>query len=218
VGAVTVGVDIGQRRDPTAIAVVEQEERRDTETHHMVRHIERLPLGSPYPVVAERVAALVGGVHAVTSGESPILYVDATGVGTPIVDVLRAASVGDLARLVAVYFTHSDRRKVERGEVKLGKAWLVSRMQALLQSGLLHLPRTAEGEALGKELLDYEIRVTEDANDRYGAFRVGAHDDLVTALGLATQDDRGGGEASTSFRDPYGWGDLPSEGGFWPLW
>src|SRR5215212_4337404 len=216
-GAVTVGVDIGQRRDPTAIAVVEQE-HRGSETHHIARHLERLPLGSPYPAVAERVAAVVGGVHTATSGEAPTLYVDATGVGTPIVDVLRAASVGDLARLEAVYFTHGDRRKVERGEVKLGKAWLVSRMQALLQSGLLHLPRTAEGEALGKELLDYEIKVTEDANDRYGAFRVGAHDDLVTALGLATQDDRGGGEASTSFRDPYGWGDFDSGNRFWPTW
>ena len=217
-GAVTVGVDIGQRRDPTAIAVVEQEERRDSEIHHMVRHLRRLPLGSPYPAVAERVAAVVRGVHAATSGEAPTLYVDATGVGTPIVDVLRAASVGDLAQLVAVYFTHGDRRKVERGEVKLGKAWLVSRMQALLQSGLLHLPRTAEAETLGKELLDYEIRVTEDANDRYGAFRVGAHDDLVTALGLATQEDRGGGEAATSYVDPYGWGDFDSGNRFWPSW
>jgi hypothetical protein len=217
VGAVTVGVDVGQRRDPTAIAVVEQEERRDTEVHHMVRYLERLPLGSPYPAVAERVAAVVRGVHAATSGEAPTLYVDATGVGTPIVDVLRAANVGDLAQLKAVFFNHGDRRKVERGEVKLGKAWLVSRLQALLQSGLLHLPRNSEAEALGKELLDYEIRVTEDANDRYGAFRVGAHDDLVTALGLATQEDRGGGW-STSYRDdPYTFGDIPS-GGLWPSW
>jgi hypothetical protein len=217
VGAVTVGVDIGQRRDPTAIAVVEQE-HRNTETHHMVRYLQRLPLGSPYPAVAERVAAVVRGVHTATSGEAPTLYVDATGVGTPIVDVLRAASVGDLAQLKAVFFNHGDRRKVERSDVKLGKAWLVSRMQALLQSGLLHLPRTAEAEVLAQELLDYEIRVTEDAHDTYGAFRVGTHDDLVTALGLATQEDRGGGEAATSYRDPYGWGDLPSEGGFWPSW
>src|SRR5919112_3625553 len=213
-GSVTVGVDIGQRRDPTAIAVVEQQ-HRGSEIHHIARHLERLPLGTPYPAVAERVAAVVQGVHAATSGKAPTLYVDATGVGTPIVDTLKAAGVGDLARLMAVYFTHGDRRKVERGEVKLGKAWLVSRMQALLQSGLLHLPRTAEAEVLGKELLDYEIRVTQDANDRYGAFRVGAHDDLVTAVGLATQEDRGGGW-STSYRDdPYGWGSIPS-GGLWP--
>lgn len=235
-GAVTVGVDIGQRRDPTAIAVVEHEWREagsgktaraeQRVHHHVARHLERLPLGTPYPEVAERVAAVVRGVLAASPGASPSLYVDATGVGTPIVDILRAAGVS--ARLVPVYFTHGDRRKVEGGprrgggareEVKLGKAWLVSRMQALLQSGLLHLPRTREAEALGKELLDYEIRVTEDANDRYGAFRVGAHDDLVTALGLAVQEDRGGGAAASSFRDDiHGFGPIPADDDPWPSW
>lgn len=83
-------------------------------------------------------------------------------------------------------------------------------MQALLQPGLLHLPRTREAEALGKELLDYEIRVSEDTNDRYGAFRVGTHDYLVTALGPAVQEDAGGGAASL-FHDFGGMGfrDFP---------
>jgi hypothetical protein len=76
-----------------------------------------------------------------------------------------------------------------RPEVQLGKAYLVSRLQTLLQSGRLHLPRTAEAETLARELLEFEIRVERDANDRYGAFRVGTHDDLVTALGLAVQRD-----------------------------
>jgi hypothetical protein len=35
--------------------------------------------------------------------------------------------------------------------------------------------------------LEYEVRVSDDGHDRYGAFRTGKHDDLVTALGLATQ-------------------------------
>ena len=218
----TLGVDIGQRRDPTAIVVVEHEWRegaggqQDLRAHHIARHLESLPLGTPYPDVAQRVAEVVRGVVAAEPGASPDLYVDATGVGTPIVDTLRAAGVD--AKLIPVYFTHGDRRTLVEGEVRLGKAWLVARLQTLLQSRLLHLPRTSEAKALGKELLDYEIRVTEDANDRYGAFRVGAHDDLVTALGLATQEDHGGGGWSTSFRDPYGWGDLPSHGGFWPSW
>ena len=70
--------------------------------------------------------------------------------------------------------------------------------------------------SLGKELINYEIRVTQDANDRYGAFRVGAHEDLVTALGLATQEDRGG-EAATSYRDDsYTFGDFVSGSRFWP--
>ncbi len=42
---------------------------------------------------------------------------------------------------------------------------------------------------LTSELRDYEIQVSEDANERYGAFKVGTHDDLVTALGLAVQTD-----------------------------
>jgi len=93
------------------------------------------------------------------------------------------------AVVYAVYFNHGDRRlEVSRNEIRLGKAWLVSRLQALLQTGRLHLPRTPEAEALAVELLDYEIRVDSDANDRYGAFKVGTHDDLVTALGLAVQD------------------------------
>lgn len=121
------------------------------------------------------------------AGERPTVYVDATGVGIPVVDALRATATG--VRIVPVFFTHGDRRTEKRGEIRLGKALLVSRLQALLRTGRVHLPRTREADALAAELLDYEIRVGENAHDRYGAFRVGAHDDLVTALGLAVQDD-----------------------------
>jgi hypothetical protein len=69
--------------------------------------------------------------------------------------------------------------------VTLGKAFLVTNLQTLLQTGRLHLPRTSQAERLAKELLDFEIRLEENANERYGAFRVGSQDDLVTALGLA---------------------------------
>jgi hypothetical protein len=34
----------------------------------------------------------------------------------------------------------------------------------LLQTGRILLPRTAEADALARELLDYEMRVSEDAN------------------------------------------------------
>jgi hypothetical protein len=189
-GAVTLGVDVGQRVDPTAISVAEGDARmvdgKDRpEGHHVIRHLERLALGTPYPQIVARIAAVAAGVVERT-GERPRLYLDATGVGTPVLDLLRDAGVQ--AQLVAVYFTHGDRRTVdEHGDVRLGKAWLVSRLQALLQTGRLHLPDTKEARQTGKELLDYEIRVDQDANDKYGAFKVGSHDDLVTALGLATQ-------------------------------
>ncbi len=192
-GFVVVGVDVGQRVDPTAICVADAEWRPGTAgtavSHFPIRFLERLPLGTPYPAVARRVAAVVAGVVR-QRGVAPKLFVDATGVGTPVVDELRAAGVRAL--IFPVYFTYGDRRSVdERQQVSLGKAWLVSRLQAMLQGGRLHLSPTAESQALAKELLDYEIQVDPDANDRYGAFKTGAHDDLVTAVGLATQEDPG---------------------------
>jgi hypothetical protein len=189
------GIDIGQRRDPTAICVAELQSRPGptrAEIHYLIRHLDRLPLRTPYPDVARRLRDLCSSV-AHRSGESPTVYVDATGVGLPVLDIPKAAATN--ARVVGVFFTHGDRRDEKNGEVRLGKAFLVSRLQALLQTGRLHLPRTAEADALAAELRDYEIRVSEDANEKYGAFRVGTHDDLVTGLGLAVQVDHPGGGA-----------------------
>ncbi len=186
-----IGVDIGQKRDPTAICVMESERRleeNDLEVwHYMARYLQRLPLGTPYPKVAKRVGEVAEGVAA-RSESHPWVYVDATGVGQPIVDLLLERH----PLVTPVYFTHGDRRVQDNTGVKLGKAWLVSRLQALLQTGRIHLPCTSEARALAEELLDYEIRVDENANDKYGAFRVGTHDDLVTALGLAVQPPMAG--------------------------
>lgn len=198
-GIITIGVDIGQRVDPTAIAVLEQDWRvvgagKLTEDHYTARFLARLPLDTPYPAVASRLVEIIAGVRRQAAlgvqsagGIHVTLYMDATGVGQPVVDVMEGAGVG--VPIKAVYFTHGDRRMVDGdGSIKLGKAWLVSRLQALLQTGRLHLPNIPEAEALAKELMDYEIRVDENANDKYGAFKVGTHDDLVTALGLAVQE------------------------------
>ncbi len=196
-GPVAVGIDIGKKRDPTAIAVTEAESRpgpRGPEDHHLVRFLERLPLGTPYPRVAARLEEIVTGIRQRLNRSwpgpplpRPVLslrtYVDATGVGQPVVDALRAANVD----VVAVYFTHGDRRTEEGNQVTLGKAYLVSQLKSLFQAERVHLPATSEALAMKRELMDYELRVSEDANDRYGAFKTGTHDDLVTALGLAVQ-------------------------------
>jgi hypothetical protein len=62
-----------------------------------------------------------------------------------------------------------------------------------LQIACILLPRTTEARVLAQELLDNEIRVDERANDSYGAFTVGSHDDFVAALGVATwrRENRG---------------------------
>lgn len=94
-----MGVDIGQRRDPTAIAVAETEDRPAawssnggavagdralrTKQHYLVRYLERLKLSTPYPEVAARVAAVARGIVERT-GEEPTLYVDAPVSARPL--------------------------------------------------------------------------------------------------------------------------------------
>lgn len=218
---VLIGVDVGQKRDPTAICVAELEWRAGStagrDDHYVIRYLARLPLGTPYPEVADEVVRIRNGIMTelakqprpsdarvaagslegavVLNGDGSVkpylppshptitLYVDATGVGQPVVDLLEAKK----AAPIGCWFVHGERRTKQGREVRLGKAWMVSRLQVLAQSGRIHLPKTAEAEATRRELLEYEIRVSEDAHDTYGAFRTGKHDDLVTALGLATQ-------------------------------
>lgn len=184
-----IGVDVGQRRESTGIAVAE-EDRRDgeerPEVHFLVRHLQRLPPGTPYPAVARRVKEIARAIHTKTRAR-PDLYIDATGLGQAVVELFSAAG----GTVVACYFTHGDRRtEPSPREVILGKAYLVARLQALLQTGRLHLPLSPEAKALAEDLRDFEVRVDETANGRPGAFPVGSHDDLVTAVGLAVQNDR----------------------------
>src|SRR4051794_10248892 len=102
---VTLGLDLGQRMDFTALVVVEAERRQDArgrrEVHHTVRLVERLPLGTSYPDVAARVVQATSAIERKT-GTAPILYLDATGLGTPVFDALQAA--GTRATIFPVYF------------------------------------------------------------------------------------------------------------------
>ena len=187
---VSIGVDLGQRRDPTAICVAEVQRRghyigRDGYPkggvyHFVVRYLQRLPLGTSYIQVAGRLVEIHRNL--VRRGHNPIYWVDSTGLGQPVVDLLAEVR---LPNVTPVYLTGSDRAVWEGKELRLGKALLVSRLQVLLQSERIHLPKTPESEALIQELLNYEIRVTDSANVVLGALKTGTHDDMATALGLA---------------------------------
>jgi hypothetical protein len=151
---VTIGVHFGQKREPTAVAVSEIDERRVAgwwENHFLIRHLERLPVGTPYPLVARRVQSIVWRIKNRHRG-TPLLYLDATGIGAPVVDLFRKQPVQ--ATIVEVYFNQGDRRKaVDRLEVKLKKAFVVTRLQTLLQTNRVHLPESEEARILFEELM-----------------------------------------------------------------
>lgn len=220
---VNIGVDIGQRVDYTAVSVAEAGARPtgctvkawvpdpfgvadawadepEQETLWLIRHLERLPLGTSYPDVAKRIAQIIANLgkrHAEQSKnelDPPTLrlrlLVDQTGVGAPVLDLIRAALRDSACTITGVTFACGDRYERGGREARLGKAFLVSHLQALLQTGRIQLPRASrEAQSMREELLNYQIKVDPDGMAKFGAFSTGAHDDLATALGLACLED-----------------------------
>src|SRR5215471_13910271 len=99
-----IGLDLGQRQDFTAVAVVEKDDRTWIKAPLLLRHLERMPLGTPYTKVLARVCGMMR--HPTMEGRSR-LVVDATGVGAPVVELLRSAGMG--GRMTAVTITAGDR-------------------------------------------------------------------------------------------------------------
>jgi hypothetical protein len=70
-------------------------------------------------------------------------------------------------------------------DYRVPKRDLVAMVKVLLQSGRLRIASALPGaEVLVQELLGFQVRITASANDVYGAWREGQHDDLVLAVAL----------------------------------
>jgi hypothetical protein len=170
-----VGLDLGQRRDHSAIAVVEKVLPR-----LLVRHLERVPLGTSYTAVVSRMREIVQ--HVELRGHCA-LVVDGTGVGAPVVDALRAARLG--CELCAVTITGGDHEHGHGGAWSVPKRDLIAGVQVLLERGELRIAKALlEAGSLVRELLDMRITMAGNGRVRLGADGFGEHDDLVIALAL----------------------------------
>jgi hypothetical protein len=179
------GLDLGQAKDYTAVAVLERTTLPDPKWagrklhHYAVRHLERLPLGTPYPDVCTRLGRLFASPPLTDSS----LAVDYTGVGRPVLDMLRRAQIQ--AKLRPVTITGGSKPKLDGGW-HVPKKDLVGTLQVLLQSRRLRVaPTLPEAPTLVQELTTFQVKITPAANETFGAWREGAHDDLVLAVAVA---------------------------------
>jgi len=212
-----IGVDLGQANDYTAIAVLQRDTqptgrtetrlttltptsygtRRapQTESTYQVRHLERLPLGTPYPQQVERVTQVLAQVeqqlrewrlsnYYSEQPRSPRLVVDQTGVGRPVVDMLRSAGHRGLT---AVSIHGGDSSSREGRDWRVPKRELVSVLQVLLQTDRLAVAASLpHAQTLTKEMLAFKVTFSNTGHDSYGNdWRENPHDDLVLAVALA---------------------------------
>ncbi len=173
------GLDLGQAQDYTALAVAEVHARAH-EYIYCVRHLQRFGLKTSYPAIVRHVVALLQ-LPAVRGQTT--LIADATGVGQPVIEMLKEAGLNPIAITIT------------GGSVVTEQAWdhfhvpkrdLVSAIQIPLQGRRLSIaPALPEADLLKQELANFQVKVTTAAHDTYGAWRQGTHDDLVLALAVA---------------------------------
>jgi len=178
-----IGLDLGQTKDFTALAVLEQTARADSSglapPEYALRHLRRFPLGTPYTEIVPTVARLASSEPV---REAPLI-VDQTGVGRAVVDMLYQAA----GWVVPVTITGGHAvTQVEDRSWHVPKKELVTSLQVIMQSRRLQIARSLPDAAtLVRELQNFQVKITAAANETFGVWRDGQHDDLVLAVALA---------------------------------
>jgi hypothetical protein len=201
----TLGCDLGQLADQTALALLETVvtkrcyrdeygsivQQRFEAIEHQLRAIERLPIGMNYVLQSEYIRGRLN--DPALRDRDVDLVCDATGLGKPIVDILRAAG------LKPIPVTITGGMEVTRssgGGWCVPKELLVNRVSASLHSGELVFPEDLEDAGgLKRELQDFQVSFTAAGHVTWNA-RPGTHDDrvLATALAVWWGQQRGKGE------------------------
>jgi len=184
----SIGVDLGQARDYTAIVVSESYRptaigpRDWPELRHRLRWIERLRLGLDYHLQAQRIAELAEAAQVQTR-DTPSLVVDATGVGRPIVDLLRR--VTGLPVRPVIFTAGEDETFSDDGIHRVPKHYLEHAFDLVWQQKRWEAVTDCPNVPILEEEMKAMMRWrTKRGHDTFGA-RSGQHDDVVMATWLA---------------------------------
>ncbi len=199
-----IGLDIGQAKDHTAVVVlgrkyqVPRREAYETiindwpvQSFHEryqaifdLRHCERLPLGTTYTKVIDRLRVIL---------QTPELYskstliIDATGCGRPVFEQFIKAKICKPIIGVQITGGHEVSEDAPGIFYNVPKIDLVSALQTLIQAQRLKIASEIEhADILKNEILNFRVKVSErTANVKLEAWREKDHDDLVLALAMA---------------------------------
>lgn len=171
-----IGVDLGQAADYTAISVIDA-----SDEIIQIPHLERLPLGTPYPKQVDRVKAIWQSCK-VTDDDTRVI-VDHTGVGRAVIDLIRQEELHPYALTI----TGGNQAIRDGREWSIPKRDLISSLIVAFQKGRIKIARSLpEADTLIRELLNFKLKINlQSGHDTYEAWREGIHDDLVLSVALA---------------------------------
>lgn len=190
-----LAVDIGQVKDYTALVVLKsyRDHAADTTTRtraekrHDLVHAERFREVA-YPEQVQRIEARYAHLRQLAKDENAdvAVVVDATGVGLPILDSLRAANIP----AEGVLITGGDSTSRSGSVTRVPKRELVATLQIALQSGRLRIAKDLPlASVLVNELQGFRAKITLSGHAKFGNdvgdWREADHDDLVLAASLA---------------------------------
>jgi hypothetical protein len=183
-----VGLDLGQTQDPTALSVVEkthvegmnEEGKPDWISHYLVRHLERVRLGTDYTEIAEWVA----GLFEKPPLRGTQLIVDQTGVGRPVINMIRKHKPKCHVRPLT--FTSGQRWTIQDGDFHVPKKDLVGIGRIMLEQGRLRIASSLpDAQVLAAELKNLRVKISTAANAVGGGWRESMHDDLAFSVIMA---------------------------------
>jgi hypothetical protein len=177
-----LGLDLGQRHDPSALAILESERiafpQRDPVTakpierhRRVLRRLEKVPLHTPYPDVVARIKSVVDRLQPLSNRITVV--VDATGVGAPVLDLLKTARLQ--AHLIPVTLTGAEWGRYGDHGYSVPRRDLLRCLHLALESGSVQICEGIPNRRdITRELREVDWRKSDTP------------DDLVIAAALAT--------------------------------
>ena len=194
-----LGLDLGKSQDFTALTVDEVTEceklilerttfapdfgvrRRYRVKRHSIVNLHRYPIGTSYPEIGRAIGSVLRQLPA--RKERPELVVDRTGVGAPVVNLLREMDLNPIAVAITAGLSANSG---DHYNWTVPKPVLASTLDAVLADDRLDITAQSQfSEALKAELGGFHAKVRPSGSTSFEAWREGVHDDLVLALAMA---------------------------------
>lgn len=190
-----LNVDLGDVQDPTAISLLQRKEMfqehatlpetdaRLREARRIVskyecRLLERPELGTGYPGIIQRVKVIMQAPDLV--GRTA-LVVDATGVGLPVIQFMRAEGLAP----IPIVLTGGSSININdaAGGYNVPKQQVISALQIAVQSDRFKMASLPLTKVALKEFENFKVKRKQNAVT-FEAWRAKDHDDIVLSLAI----------------------------------